>query len=526
MKSIVLSLSILFSLPSLCFSQTEQLKWGPKNDKDGGLMSFVSSTGILGDHYYVLNKPNRKATLKKYSLNHKFISEQSLKFKQKGGSLLLNKFIETPKGIFAYTFHKNKNKKTISFHVSTFSKGTFGQPVELLKHKFKPAGYFQKAMSGTSFENPSELVQSPDEKQVVYVGGIEKSSKTSDKFTVAVFNADMTMNWTKEIEMTTLKGHTLDFDQILVTDKGDVFILYTEMKISKALMGNKKSDKFRQFRLLHISEQKHTSHNLKLENGKYMTDTKGYISNTNDIIISGFYSDTDWKSDYKGTYFLKATAKDGVVISTSSAFSDDFLSKFESKKFVRRKKGANYRFTLRDRIWFDDGSVGFVAQEEDIIINSRTDSNGKSTTTYKFVTNDLIIPRYNTQGELINITHIPKNFTYSFAQYTSFAIGFSKESGNTYIAFNDAKDKSERKEITTTTKKGKKGKNKKRHVYTDIVVLDKNGEIVSRETVSNSKHSGFRLAPNLCDFTEDLFLLGGYAGGNASSYGFATFKIK
>jgi hypothetical protein len=167
------------------------------------------------------------------------------------------------------------------------------------------------------------------------------------------------------------------------------------------------------------------------------------------------------------------------------------------------RKGLESSYDIKDIINYKDGTIGFIAEnsyERDL---SQTDMYGRWYERVVYVSDELIISKFDSEGELLSLQKIPKDFSSSVYAFTSYAMGVNN--GRTYLIFNDYKSGRERKQLS---KKGSR--------FTDLVVIDELGRIAGVENLFTDREIDYEFYPSLCDYNQNVLLIGSKRGNRFS----------
>ena len=468
-------------------------------------------------------RPRKGNTLLKYDLNHKLIANKSLNLKYKDEKIYLDKIIKTQNGTFGYMFDYNKKQKKWQIFSSRFNEGKFSRPRLTYSHPYKHSVMLGLGIfgGGGNADNTNEMVVSMDDSHVGYSNVISsKDKKEPEKIAVAVFDADMKKVWSK-MQKFKYTDKKIVIAQTVVSNDGVIYLLgklFTKKK--QKAKGLPRFD----FKLFRITKESMDEFDIKLGKPNIAPTDAGLFfpgDNTSEFIISGFYTDAEKRSGLKGMFFSTGDNSKGIDNVQIHDFDDEFLMGIASKKDIEKDRGLKTSFNIENLLSFSDGTVGFIAEQFFITTSTTRDSRGNTRTTYTYHTNSLIIPRFTMDGELVSLQKIPKTFRSQSMANVSYT--FALANNKTYLIFNDMKTRKERKDM----KKEDGGKKKKaRYIYTDLIVLNNNGEIEYNETLFNSKELGLLFVPFMSDFDGDKFLIGALRGTAGKKYSFGVLDLK
>lgn len=519
MKRLTLIYSFLILFTVSGFTQNYEVDWGPTYKKEGGLFSTLKLVGVYGDNYYAVSSTRKNSTLLKFDKTHKLVSNKSIAKKYEGEKIYFDKFIDTKSGTYAYM--PLIGKKKWSMLVSKFDGNDFGEIKNIYSQEFQ-----QKRISlygfGINSDAGNKLVVSLDENKVAFTNILSmKEKNTEETMAVAVFNADLKVEWKKEQKFG-YKDKSLVIKQTVVSPDGVVYVLATISDKAKLLSGKKKSkkdeDKSKNLPKYHYSIFRITKSDFKefkveLNDAELAPiDIAMYFpgKGENDMIVSGFYTDSERKSGIKGVFFASGNGQNGLDKITVSEFKDDFLEGIASDKSIKKDRGLSTSYDIDNFIHFENGEIGFIAENYYVTSHTTTDANGNTRTTYTYHSKSLIIPRFSKEGKLLNIQKIKKGFSSSSPALVSYSMAVAND--KIYLIFNDYKTKDERKDM----------KGKRRWIYTDLVIINNKGTILHNETLFNSEDIELNFVPFMSEYSSDMMIIGSLG---RKKYAFGSMEL-
>jgi len=231
-------------------------------------------------------------------------------------------------------------------------------------------------------------------------------------------------------------------------------------------------------------------------------------SGAKNVYLGGLYSTTEQKGLH-GVFMTTINPATGTINSKTHAFTPEFLDGITSKR-EKKKGGLSAQFRIKDFITFADGSLSFIAEESYTMYSF--DANG-SVSSSRSHSDEIIIPRFSKDGALLNIEKIDKKFnsispgecSYSFIPYN----------GETYLIYNDAKKRKEKKSV--------KGKGmKKGSRYTDLCIIGEDGKIRKQKTLFTDGVTDSFYQPWLSFFADDKIIIG---TTKRKKYKFGTLRL-
>lgn len=262
----------------------------------------------------------------------------------------------------------------------------------------------------------------------------KRSKNAKDEVKVLIMDKDFSVVWDDKITLpyTDRDFGIMDYD---VDNQGNVFVL-GRLKIDKSKRSRREQSST--FKVLTYMDEGATfeEHDLGLKN-KFISEIDYYIKSNGNLMCSGLYSDES-ESQAAGAFYLELESGTFDVVSENLVeFDLDFLTegmsdKQEAKTRKRAAKGKSVElveYDVRNLIDKEDGGLIMVAEQFYIRVTSYTDANGRTTYTYHYYYNDIIVVSFDDDGEIEWSEKIPKY------QYTINDNGY--KSGFNLVAYDD-----------------------------------------------------------------------------------------
>jgi hypothetical protein len=507
--------TLLFSIPMSVDAQ--DIKWGPHYKKEGGLFARYNVVGSDDDHYYLNMRPRKKGgTLLKFDYNHKLKSTTNIDLKYGKEKLIPQSFIKTASKTFAYMPKYDKGEFQV--YVSEFNSGKFGKVRKAHEHKYKKqvkVFYFGLSTYTNRDAGGNKLKVSKNKKYVAFSNAYSTiDKKTLDKIGFVVFDENMKVVWKKEQDFP-YRDKDFNVKQVIVSNKGEIFFTATVSEKKKRKDKDKNELQF-EYKVFHITEGSMSEVDIKLARKNQVNDAGLFIQEaTNQVYLGGFYTEYGKKTAINGTFFGEVDVESKDVLINTHKFTDDFMEGLARKKDIEKGRGISYSYNIGEMISFSNGTFSFLA-ENYYVTTHTTYSNGKSRTYYVYHSNAIVIPRFDKDGELINIEKIDKKFS----SRSSAEVSYSSNAydGKIFIVFNDAKTKAEKKDI-------KKSGMKKGRRFTDLCIIDAEGKIGERKTIFTNKETDSFYVPMLSFDHKDKLVLGTVTA-MFKKYKFGTMRMK
>ena len=350
-----------------------------------------------------------------------------------------------------FTLSHKKLGKAFLLHQTIDKNGQISEPTEIFSMKIRnndSYSYF-------------DITCSEDSSLILIMAHQGLKKKSDNIIAIKVLNKNYQLQWEKNLTNQFIKQKIQLVSQA-ISNSGDVFMI-----------GNKESENItgKDYIFFRISkdEVKKGGYDSNLANSFIHSAVLFCDLDNNLITITGFYSDEE-KQAIGGTFFTTFDQQDlQIKLSRKEPIDAEPMKKYygDDKKLTDLNLED---FVLSDFIQNEDGGVVLVAEVKYDYIDSRR---------YTFF-NDLLIVRMNSEGSVVQTSHIPKLYNTVKGWYSSFLL--IPENNNLHFIFNDDEDNTERLE-----------KGKRIHMLgslyasvTLIVTIDPDGNI-SRKTIIENK---------------------------------------
>lgn len=152
------------------------------------------------------------------------------------------------------------------------------------------------------------------------------------------------------------------------------------------------------------------------------------IQDENFITIFGFYSGPNRKEGYKGSFYLKIDQSTLKIVSEKiNPFTDEIYNSFDN--VISKDKEEKYIFKdlmIRSVFSMKDSSICFFSDEmSEFIWTDRTD----------YISNNILMFRYDNNGELTNQNVIERRLKNSRINSCSFSTFFNTETSKFYFTY-------------------------------------------------------------------------------------------
>ncbi|NNE14859.1 MAG: hypothetical protein HKO66_06695 [Saprospiraceae bacterium] len=511
-------LLFFFLLPiTQTFAQNYKVDWGPTYSRKGMNASEYKFLGLHDDNYFMIMDPQNDNTIKTYDLNHQEILEYDFEHIRNKTRLGINGAVQTKSGTYLYMHQFSEKYKEWIIHASKKINNRFVEPKEVCFHNLEnlDKGQLKSGFLGYQYQwgaVKGDHVISQDSSKVAFIKFFERNRKKNDDIVaISVFDDQMQLLW-KDVFYYQFGDKNATINQQRVTNDGEIYLVGESEKNRSSKIRSKKSKNLPEevFTIYHINQEGILSQDVVLDKGKAPIDVGLYFpnNNTDQYLMAGLYTTDEFSSGRINGVFFTYGDRDFTEHEIKiHEFEDEFIKGLVSNKALKKGKGLNARYRLKDMLEYDNGTIGFIAEETYTRTNTTyTDQFGRTAfgaggfgTTRQvqitYFTNNIIIPKFDSQGNMLNIQRVDKTFA-SLSQYnTSYSLAINK--GKAYLVFNDTKSRSEKKDM------GKKGRR-----FTDLVVIGEDGAIETRETLFSDREIDLEFTTYFSGYNDEYMLIG------------------
>ncbi len=434
-------------------AQSFKVKWGPEYKKEGGLFSIDYLLGNDGKHFYALSSPLGNAKLQKYDYNCKLISSTPFELETGKGKASISDMIRLGAKTFILLTSRDKKADIENYYYTEMKNGSFNKTIKnfyALPFEFDlVGGSFKKSPKGNYM---AVLVNS-------------RGKNKEEVMKAIVFDDNLKLVWEKTIPLK-IKDKNISLETYIVDNNGDMFLSARHFDSDEAYKKGLPKFKYIVYR---ITPTEFINTVIDLGDGTAPWDA-GLFPSNGGVYIGGFYTKTSTpRGSADGVFVSEVT--NGKAKSNSYPFTEEFLEGLQTKKQDKKDEGIS-RFNIDYLVLLADGSLSFIAEK--YYITTHTVSNGKTTTTYYvYHSEEIVVPRFNSDGKLIVMEKVDKVFSSRSPIIVSYSY-FVKDN-NIALVYNDFKTRDERK-----------SSGKGRAIYTDISYLSGTGK-VKTENIFTSK---------------------------------------
>lgn len=367
-----------------------------------------------------------------------------------------------------------------------------------------------------------DYVISYDESKLFIYQSMPYDRRDFERFTFSVFDENLSKIWSKEITLP-YTDKQFGVSRYRVDDNGNVYLLGRVFDKGNRLERGGEANY--RYHILSYRNQGEEFQEYKVGiEGKFLNDMQLSVSNNEDLILAGFYSE-DSPYSISGSFYMMIDNISGQVIQQSlKAFDSDFITQNMKAGKARRvekriEKGKNVEmpnFDLQDLIRREDGGVVLVGEQYYVRVVTTSGINGAIQTTYHYHYNDLMVVNIDPQGNIEWARKIPKeqHTVNDGGWYSGYTMAVAGD--KLYFVFNDHRDNMD----------AEPGRLKSfRNQRNSLVVLgemDVYGKLTKKPLFIN-REAGVLIRPKVCEQTGDYEMI--VFGERGRSQRFAKLKF-
>ncbi len=411
-----------------------------------------------------------------------------------------------------YLFSSIENKKTdnVILYAQTINKKTLR-----LNNDSRKITEINYAKKGSKSFGDFEYEISRDESKLMIHYLLPVRKKEKEKIALIVLDKDLELLWGRKCTLSYMK-ELFEDERYRVDNDGNAYVLGIVYK-DKALTKRRGKPNYK-YQLICYKDEGETYEEYPIAlSGKFITDMQIAITEKNDIICAGFYSNVGTFS-ISGSYYLNVDGSTGDIITKSyKKFGLEFITQNMTERKANRakkkkRKGKDvelFEYDLDNIILRDDGGAVLVGEQFFIEAHSYTSQNGVTSTRYYYNYNDIIVINIDPEGQIEWAKKIPKEqrSVSDFGAYSSYAISILGD--KMFFIFNDNP-----KNLMNKGDGKLKRYNPKRESIVTLVRMDNEGNY-KKEALYKMKRSSVLIRPKLSEqISDDEMIIFGKKGKN------------
>lgn len=500
MKKLIFIPVLVSFLITQIYAQTIDLNWAPDYKMENLFFSKYQPLHVDSDGYYLLSANKKETSILKFDLDHKFISHTDFVDELNGLNIVPENVLRTKNNVFAYTTIYNKKTKLLNLYTCQLEDGNFQAIEEKYQQDYEMRNFLKTAGLALVFSEPipainvfanlAELELSSDSTIVALINESPfQKLKEQKEIDIAVFDEDFNVLWERKVELGIQANRFYGLRKSVAND-GSVYILVDELR--RLSERNKYTAPY-EAKFFRITQDNIQEIPLGLSKESSFADARIFISKeTGNVSIAGFYADGLIGEGLQGVFHVQGNAKEGFRPITFEKFDDELLGLFNSERAISKGRGLPYTLSIREKLSHSNGDISLAAE-----INHVEDVGDEECPDEEFHSYDILMPRFSPNGSLVNMTYIQKSFV-SDADGSPNSFALTSDDENIYLLFNYQKTKHDF---------GPDEQKCYSCAYTDLAIIDSNGDIVSRTEVAKTKAKDGFLLPKFAKVNGTTFLI-------------------
>ncbi len=509
MKNILCLFTLWVAVSAIVLGQNQSnkvdIKWGNeiKSSRKKTLSGIVAHDE---SGFYAIQKERKgllglsfDLSIDHYDNNANQTKSIDLKLGDGKKEMIYENILQIKDNLFLFTTYQDQKTKMNSLFVQTIDKNSLlpnsdAKKIAEIDYSGNRKSNSGEYSIGTSRDGSKILV--------FYNQPYDKGEK--EKFGFSVFDITMNLIWSKNIVLP-YNDELFDIEKKKVDNQGNIYLLnavYKEKRRKK-----RHGEPNYQYTILSFKKDIENAEEYPIDlPGKFITDMQFSITDNQDFVCIGFYSDKGTFS-IKGTYYVSIDGKTKEIKSQSfKEFSIDVLrenlterqQKKLDKKIEKGKQVELYEYDLHEVIHRDNGCTTLVGEQYyvDIVTTTQTIGNTTTTTTtFYYNYNDIIVVNIDPKGQIEWVKKIPKRqvTTNDGGFYSSYVMSITND--KLYFIFND--NPKNLLESTTDSKKFATFSNQKGSVAV-LVEVDKDGNY-KKEPLFKTVDAEVMIRPKVCE---------------------------
>ncbi|MGB0805548.1 MAG: hypothetical protein ACPGRC_02590 [Salibacteraceae bacterium] len=386
---------------------------------------------------YVMAKYGTQMTIYYYSNKLSLKKKATFKLEHDKKDLSYRGMVQMSDDIIMFTTYRDKKKKMTYLYSHKLNKSTlmFSKPKTIASASYE--GYKKRESAYYSFKVSS------DSNYLLFITDLPTGKEDVDRFGMVVYDRDMEEVWGhKNIEIDESNSGFYRYSSQVGND-GQVYLL---AKIFDTSRKYKKGEINYTFEMQVYSEESEEPDVFDVGlDGRHMSDLTFERLDNGNFNVIGFFSDEGGVQN--GVFNISIDGETYEVVNESvKEFPTDFIVQHSSekqkkkakKKEAKGKEVAFYSYDIDELIEHKDGSVTMIGEQYRYYQTCYTDANGNTRCTNHYIYGNIIIVKYDADGDVAWMELIPKyqHTTNDGGYYSGYALTKLPD-GSFNLLFND-----------------------------------------------------------------------------------------
>ncbi len=501
-RNIIFLVLLIGLVDSTAIYSQNYLNWSDPSEQKFDSNANYKILGIVGDKYYAISERNRNNILYTFSLDHKLLNKEDFNVFGQNRDYAVQNIVTTPRDTFLYIHELSQKYKEWIMYKCDYKNGRFTEPKEIYFEKYDDISNKRLRQSYQNYEiysgNQGGIVMSPDSSHLAFVNIIGTTeSRQSEVVSIIVFDSAMNEKWRASYDYD-FSDRSIEIKAIRLANNGIPYMLAeleSDLEYGKGIVPLRVKNLPRnKYFIYRVDQSGILSQEVKIDKQIGIVDANMIFPdiNSDDYVITGFYSNGDKNNRVTGLFWCKGNPELEIR---------EYKMHPLDKKIA---KGMSYNFEVNDVLRMNNGGVGFVSEEYRVIVDNNNFNRGGFNSfapiggvTYSYESGDILIPYFDNYGNLIKTNIIQRRFETTEDSFSNYALA---ESDNSYyILYNTTKSRKEAKAL------GLNGR-----VFSDMMALNKSGNVQLVTTLISERDDNFLFSPDLMIYDTARIVLGGY----------------
>jgi hypothetical protein len=506
MKSIKWIVLLTSLLSSQYLSSQDLLTWSDPNEQNIDQNSDYKILGVIDDRYYAISERNRNRVLYTFSIDHKLISKTNFNYLDGKRDYAIQEIIRTPKDTFFYIHEISQKDKGWTLYKCDYRNGTFDKPQEIFFERYSDItnkrldnAFNQYELYG---ENFGGIVMSADSSHLAFVNIIGSTDfKQEDIVSVIVYDSAMNEKWRGSYDYD-ISNQDYDIKSIELSNKGYPYILAeveAKLEYGKGIIPRKiKNLPRNKYYVMKVDQSGILESEVKIDKDIGIVEAGLAFpdANSNDYAITGYYSDGEKNDRVSGVFWCKGNPEMELSGYRTYKLGDDV------------RKDLRYDITINGTLQLYNGGIGFVSEIFRIVRDNNVNNQGNfnrfgnrlntfQNDIFRYISEDIVIPIFDRNGNLVVTNYVQRRFESTQELFSNYAL--AESDSRYFIIYNTTKSRKEAKEL------GLSGR-----IFTDMLVLNKTGQVENTITMISERDDNFSFTPRIFGLNEKHALIGGF----------------
>tara|TARA_R110002050_G_scaffold80768_1_gene172713 strand:+ start:19956 stop:21560 length:1605 start_codon:yes stop_codon:yes gene_type:complete len=430
---------LLFLISNLTFAQFNSSSFNVQFGPDIRVTKKTIIDHVIGEDakgVYAITQLNSKVILKYITSDLGRIKENEVKLKLFKQELRYGGAVQMNDAIYIFSTYRDRKEKTTSLYSQKVNKDLLTLSIPKLLKSVSYEGYHSSKSASFEFKT------SPDDSLLLFITNLPTVKDKDTRFGFLILDKEMNEVWDNSEIMESDPNSEFYRMDTQVDNDGNVFLLSKITDTSKEYGRNEIDYTFKMRVYKQNTKPKHREYAVFIR-GQHVTDIKFELLPGHQTQVVGFYSSDGLGQN--GVFNMKYDSNFNLLTEVSKEFPTDFIVQYSSEKerdkvTKKEEKGKGielYAYHINQLIKNQDLTLTMVAEQYFEYVNSYTDSDGHVKNTVHYVYGDIVVVKFDLNGNVEWMELVPKDQnTSDRGYYSSYAISQLTD-GSLVFVFND-----------------------------------------------------------------------------------------